>query len=33
MFYEKNLQDKIDFIRKVYLNHNHIGDLSEKQKQ
>ncbi len=32
MFYEKNLQDKIDFIRKVYLNHNHIGDLSEKQR-
>jgi len=32
MSYEKNLQDKIEFIRKVYLNHNHIGELSEKQR-
>lgn len=26
MSHEKKLQDKIDYIRRVYLNHNHIGD-------
>ena len=30
---EKGLQDKIDFIRRVYLNHNHVGELSAEQKK
>ena len=33
MMHEKNLQEKIDFIRRVYLNHNHVGELSAEQKK
>lgn len=29
VFYERNLQEKIDFIRKIYLNHNHQAELSD----
>lgn len=31
-FHQKNLQDKIDFIRRVYMNHDHAA-LSDDQRQ
>ena len=33
MIHERNLQDKIEFIRRIYLNHNHNAQLSDQQKQ
>ena len=33
MHHEKNLQDKIEFIRRIYLNHNHAAQLSDVQRQ
>jgi len=27
--HERNLQEKIDFIRRIYLNHQHPGELSD----
>lgn len=29
LLFERNLQDKIEFIRRIYLNHNHNAELSD----
>lgn len=33
LLHERNLQEKIEFIRKIYLGHNHGAELSDHQKQ
>jgi hypothetical protein len=33
LFHERNLQEKIDYIRRIYLNHNPHSELSDQQRQ
>ena len=33
ILHERNLQEKIEFIRRIYLNHNHGAELSDVQKR
>ena len=33
MLHERNLQEKIEFIRKIYLSHNNGAELSDQQRR